>query len=129
MRLFAGLPTSAVAVGEARSRLRLVAVLPRSAQLLPAGLLLGSILRLRMRCHLRLCLSQHLHLQGLHRRCWFLGEITIESQVSYVAHGAQLATQHVTSVQTAQSNFKGARSMAVWHTKSSSDCPKQDAIK
>ena len=71
MRFLAGLPAGAVAVGEAGSRLGLVAVLAWSALLLPAGLLLGSTLRLRMRGHLRLCLSQDLHLQGLHRHTWF----------------------------------------------------------
>ena len=68
MWFLAGLPTSAVAVSEARGWFRLVAVLALSALLLPGGLLLGSVLRLRMRGHLRLRLSQHLHLQRLHRQ-------------------------------------------------------------
>ena len=75
MRFLAGLPAGTVAVGEARSWLRLVAVLAWSARLLPAGLLLGSVLRLRMRGHLCLRLSlrlgQHLHLQGLHSHTYF----------------------------------------------------------
>ncbi len=70
VRLLTGLPAGAVAVSKAGRGLRLVAVLARSALLLPDGLLLGSVLRLRMRGHLRLRLSQHLDLQRLHSHTW-----------------------------------------------------------
>ena len=66
VRLLAGLPAGTVAVSEAGRGLGLIAVLARSALLLPDGLLLGSVLRLRMRGHLCLRLSQHLDLQRLH---------------------------------------------------------------
>ena len=87
VRLLTGLPAGPVAVSEAGSGLRLVAILARCALLLPDGLLLGSVLRLRMRGHLRLRLSQHLNLQRLHSHSLF-DSLVVESRHSLSAHCA-----------------------------------------